>query len=367
MNVTNLDSVVFGVTDLAACRRFWTDFGLTESTAPDGATVFGCKNGSTVVLRSADDPKLPQPIEPGATQREAFSACKSAADLTAIADELERDRPVRVDADGTVHAVDPLGFGIAFRVAQRKPDHGSGAQVQHAGPARPHQYARPVLRVGHAARNDAHGVHDRRARQSRAVLYGAPGVHRERQLSGPRLFPARRRVESSSQPVPAQRGQEARLPSSRVRAVEHSRALRRRPQHDAARLAYRARPRAASDLVVLLLVFPFAVRRRRRVRLRLRCRRRALGARRVPANARGVRRMVPCRGNGGLSAVQGRPNRRHDKEARVDTSEAEQSHHDHEQETNSSRIPSTKTSPARGSSTPSVLARATTSMHSSIP
>ena len=53
MNVTNLDSVVFGVTDLAACRRFWTDFGLAESTAADGSTVFSCKNGSSVVLRNA--------------------------------------------------------------------------------------------------------------------------------------------------------------------------------------------------------------------------------------------------------------------------------------------------------------------------
>ncbi|HUQ53332.1 MAG TPA: VOC family protein, partial [Gammaproteobacteria bacterium] len=121
MNVTNLDSVVFGINDLAACRRFWTDFGLAESRAPDGATVFSCKNGSTVVLRNADDPKLPQPIEPGATQREAVFGVKSAADLTAIANELERDRPVRIDADGSVHAADPLGFGIGFRVAQRKP------------------------------------------------------------------------------------------------------------------------------------------------------------------------------------------------------------------------------------------------------
>ena len=31
MNVTNLDSVTFGIADFAACRRFWTDFGLTES------------------------------------------------------------------------------------------------------------------------------------------------------------------------------------------------------------------------------------------------------------------------------------------------------------------------------------------------
>ncbi len=120
MNITNLDSVTFGITDFDACRRFWTDFGLTESTAEDGATVFSCQNGSSVVLRSVDDPKLPPPNEPGATQREAVFGVKSAADLDAIAAELERDRPVRVDTDGTVHARDPLGFGIAFRVAQRK-------------------------------------------------------------------------------------------------------------------------------------------------------------------------------------------------------------------------------------------------------
>jgi catechol 2,3-dioxygenase-like lactoylglutathione lyase family enzyme len=120
MNVTNLDSATFGVTDLAACRRFWTDFGLVEGSA-DGATIFSCRNGSTVVLLRADDPALPDPIEPGATQREATFGVKSSADLDAIVNELDRDRPVRVDADGTVHARDPLGFAIAFRVARRKP------------------------------------------------------------------------------------------------------------------------------------------------------------------------------------------------------------------------------------------------------
>jgi len=120
MNVTNLDSATFGVTDLAACRRFWSDFGLVEGSA-DGATIFGAQNGATVVLRGADDPALPDPIEPGATQREVTFGVKSPADLDAIVNELERDRPVRIDADGTVHARDPLGFAVAFRVARCKP------------------------------------------------------------------------------------------------------------------------------------------------------------------------------------------------------------------------------------------------------
>ncbi len=117
MNVTNLDSVTFGVTDLHTCRRFWTDFGLTESRS-GGATVFSCRNGATVVLRDAADPGLPPAIEPGATQREATFGVRSQADLDAIAGELARDREISVDAEGTVHATDPLGFGIAFRVAR---------------------------------------------------------------------------------------------------------------------------------------------------------------------------------------------------------------------------------------------------------
>ncbi len=40
MNVTNLDSVTFGVTDLDACKRFWTDFGLAESRDGDAIRRF---------------------------------------------------------------------------------------------------------------------------------------------------------------------------------------------------------------------------------------------------------------------------------------------------------------------------------------
>ena len=102
MNVTNLDSVVFGVTDLAACRRFWTDFGLAESTAADGATVFSCQerlDGRAARRRRPDV---------AATDRARRHAARSdlrrevrGRSRSAIAAELERDRPVRVDADGT--------------------------------------------------------------------------------------------------------------------------------------------------------------------------------------------------------------------------------------------------------------------------
>jgi catechol 2,3-dioxygenase-like lactoylglutathione lyase family enzyme len=134
MNVTNLDSVTFGVADFDVCRRFWTDFGLRESTV-DGAPQFSCKNGATVVLRPADDESLPPAVEPGNTLREATFGVRDADDLAAIAAELGRDREVRRDADGTLHAFDPLGFAIAFRVARARPV--AAAELKFNTPGRP--------------------------------------------------------------------------------------------------------------------------------------------------------------------------------------------------------------------------------------
>jgi catechol 2,3-dioxygenase-like lactoylglutathione lyase family enzyme len=119
MPVTNLDSVTFGVDDLDTCRRFWTDFGLAESAA-GGAATFSCRNGSTVVLRPIDDPALPPAVEAGATLREAVFGVASTEDLRGIGEELAKDRPVVADSDGTLHAADPLGFRIAFRVARSR-------------------------------------------------------------------------------------------------------------------------------------------------------------------------------------------------------------------------------------------------------
>ena len=120
MNVTNLEAVTFGVSDLELCRRFWNDFGLAETAEPDGS-VFTCRDGSTVILRRIDDPALPPANEAGATSRETTFGVRASEDLAAIERELAKDRKLMRDRDGTLHAIDPLGFPIAFRVSRRKP------------------------------------------------------------------------------------------------------------------------------------------------------------------------------------------------------------------------------------------------------
>jgi len=120
VKVTTIDSVTYGVPDLGTAKRFWTDFGLALVAESDRRLLFSSLDDSTVEVKLAGDPSLPPPIETGPGVREATFGVQTQADVDALAAELSKDRDVRVDADGTIHALDPLGIGIAFRVSRCK-------------------------------------------------------------------------------------------------------------------------------------------------------------------------------------------------------------------------------------------------------
>jgi catechol 2,3-dioxygenase-like lactoylglutathione lyase family enzyme len=73
------------------------------------------------VVRRSDDPDLPPSIETGSTLRETTFGVRGVRDLEGIGAELAKDRDVTEDADGTLHAIDPLGFPIAFPRSRRMP------------------------------------------------------------------------------------------------------------------------------------------------------------------------------------------------------------------------------------------------------
>ena len=118
MNVTTLDAVTYGVDDLGVAKSFWTDFGLTLLEEDEQRLLFCSQDQSTVEIRPSGDPALPPPIAVGPGVREAIYGVRSAEDLEAIAAELSKDREVRTDEDGTIHVLDPLGVGVAFRVTR---------------------------------------------------------------------------------------------------------------------------------------------------------------------------------------------------------------------------------------------------------
>jgi catechol 2,3-dioxygenase-like lactoylglutathione lyase family enzyme len=118
MSVITVDSVIYGVTDFVAAKRFWKDFGLSLVDESADRLRFTAIDGSTIEVRPADDPTLPDAIEPGSTVRESIFGVGSKDDLDAIASELANDRDLHIDDDGTVHTRDPLGIAIGFRVSR---------------------------------------------------------------------------------------------------------------------------------------------------------------------------------------------------------------------------------------------------------
>jgi len=121
MAIVGLESLIYGVDDMATAERFWTDFGLKRVRRGRGHLVFETAEKTTIEVRPAGDPSLPRGLAEGNTVREVVWGTSTKKDLDAIAASLGKDRDVRRDKDGTVHSTDHLGYAIAFRKTSGKP------------------------------------------------------------------------------------------------------------------------------------------------------------------------------------------------------------------------------------------------------
>ncbi len=59
MAIIGIQSLVYGVPDLAESRRFFEDFGLKPEKVSESQVHFKLPEGSSLILRHADDPALP--------------------------------------------------------------------------------------------------------------------------------------------------------------------------------------------------------------------------------------------------------------------------------------------------------------------
>lgn len=116
MKICRVESLIYGVEDMEAGVRFYQDWGLKLTSRSDTAALFTLPSGQTVVLKSAADAALPKAPIAGSTVREIIWGVNTQASLDALHKELQRDREVVADAEGTLHTVDDLGFGIGLRV-----------------------------------------------------------------------------------------------------------------------------------------------------------------------------------------------------------------------------------------------------------
>lgn len=154
MSITGIDRVTFGVEDIAACRKFFSDWGLKLVSEREDALDFETLNGCEVRFRKIDDPSLPPAIEAGPTLREVVWSAESEADIDACR-EVMRQRPGFREDDGTLFCTDPNGLAVGVRVTRKHAVDVTGApantwdraaRIDQASPT--YERAEPI-EVGH--------------------------------------------------------------------------------------------------------------------------------------------------------------------------------------------------------------------------
>lgn len=158
MDITGIDAIRYGTAGLADSHRYLTDLGLQEVEHGSAGYRFVTMDKGEVELRASGDAGLPATVSDGATIREVVWGVASQAALDKIGAELEKDRRVTHDSEGTLHSVDATGFGIAFRLSRVVPLTRDAEPAANLPGAEPHRINRriefpdhvSVRHIGHA-------------------------------------------------------------------------------------------------------------------------------------------------------------------------------------------------------------------------
>jgi hypothetical protein len=121
MKINRIETVIYGVDDIDAGVRYFTDWGLEAIDRTRAGATFRTAENQFIQLRPRDDRSLPSaPDSDRSTAREVVWGVADRTTLQAIAAELSKDRDVRDDGAGTLHAYDDNGFGIGFSLEDRQ-------------------------------------------------------------------------------------------------------------------------------------------------------------------------------------------------------------------------------------------------------
>ncbi|MTH79597.1 VOC family protein [Paracoccus aestuariivivens] len=120
MRIIGPDYLVFGVDDLEGSRTYLQDFGLKPVQLDATGWLYEALDGTGVVIRHRDDPKLPPALQTKNMLRQQVFGVEDAATIDAIEAEMSRDRRVTRLADGAIEFQDVLGFELRFQVTRRR-------------------------------------------------------------------------------------------------------------------------------------------------------------------------------------------------------------------------------------------------------
>ena len=156
MALSGIDTVTFGVSDMAQSKLFLDDWGVSPLLIEGDRLAYETRDGGTIVVRPKEAPDLPPAIEPGNTVREVVWGAQDRHELDeTLARLAAAGIATTTGTDGLVRAIDPNGLTIAFDVSRRRtvavaatPVNGPGVPGRLDRRSPIHDRAHPV-RIGH--------------------------------------------------------------------------------------------------------------------------------------------------------------------------------------------------------------------------
>lgn len=121
MAINGIQSLLYGVEDVARCSDFFEDFGLPLESRTTAESRFRLAEGSTVIVRRLQDARVDGSAIAGFGVHETVLGVDSAEHLDRLARDLARDRRARRDEDGAVHFLTDCGLPLALRVFDKRP------------------------------------------------------------------------------------------------------------------------------------------------------------------------------------------------------------------------------------------------------
>lgn len=120
MSIIGIKSLVYGVDDVKESTRFFADFGLplVSSDAEEGR--FELADGSSAVIHSITDARIPKSALVGTGVREAVLGVDTPEALDALVKSLKRDRTVTVDDQGVAHFLSDCGLPLGLAVFHKR-------------------------------------------------------------------------------------------------------------------------------------------------------------------------------------------------------------------------------------------------------
>ena len=135
MAIIGIESILYGVDNVAECTRYFVDFGLPLVEQTEQHAHFRMEEGSKVFIRRINDPAIPKNRLVGSGVCEVIWGVDRQESLDRLVKDLGRDRAMRIDADGTARCLTDDGQAIGLRLYRKNAVHSAPDPVNSPGKA----------------------------------------------------------------------------------------------------------------------------------------------------------------------------------------------------------------------------------------